>query len=229
MPPEPTPAPAPAAAAPAQPAPATPPAPAPVPAPAAPAAAPVTDYAAEVARLQAQNAELLKHNRTWEARAKANENAAPLLEQITKALGMDKPDPAVVAQQLAAATAEKTQLARERAVLLAASTVGANAAALLDSRTFAQQIAGIDPADSAAIQAAMTAAVAANPLYAAASTTPAVAQQPAAPVHMATSAGPNGQPTGGNDQWTADDVHRASPAALSEAMSKGQLKNYLAS
>ena len=213
-------------------APAAPPAPAPAaPAPSAPPAAPpppaapsATDPAAEVARLQAELDKVRGHSRTWEERAKANENAAPLLEQITKAMGLDKPDPAVVAQQLAAAQAEKSALARENAVILAAQAAGANAAALIDSKAFSRQIESIDPNDRAAITAAVQAAVTANPQYAA--TAPA-APAATAPVRQAnTPTDFNGSP-GGQRQWTAEDVKRATPAAAQKAMQAGLLNDYL--
>ncbi len=182
-----------------------------------------------IARLRAELETWKGHSRTWEQRAKEKAQRDDALAKVAAALGLEgaTPTPEQIAQQLAAAQAEKAQLARERAVLLAAGAVGANAAALLDSRTFAQQLANIDPNDSTAVQAAIQAAVAANPIYAAQPATTAP-QQPAGPVRQASAAGQFGQPAG-NAQWTADDVAKASPEALSKAMREGRLEAYLKS
>jgi hypothetical protein len=51
-------------------------------------------------------------------------------------------------------------------VYRAAATAGADPDALLDSRSFAQAVADLDPSDTAGITAAITAAVQANPRYA---------------------------------------------------------------
>lgn len=228
---EPTLAPAPAAA---PPAPAAPPA-QPAPTAAAPSA---TDPATELARLQAENARLAAeneqwkgHSRTWEQRAKAKADQEQNLAKVAQALGLEgaTPDPAVLAQQVAAEKARSTALARENAVLLAAQSVGADAAALLDSRSFLGQLENVDPANAEAVKAAVQAAIAANPRYAAQAAAP---QQPAAPAtpapRQASAAGQFGQPAG-NPQWTADDVKRASPEALSKAMAEGRLEAYLKS
>lgn len=194
--------------------------------------APVTDPAAEVARLQAELETWKGHSRGWENKAKANLDAAKaaeankeLLAKVAGALGLEgaTPDPAVIAQQLEAAKAQSAQLARERAVLLAAASNGADAVALLDSRTFLEQMASIDPADSTAVAEAVKAAVAANPRYAAQQAAPAV-QQPPAASPTAGFAAPKG-----NEQWTAADVAKASPAQLSRALKDGKLQAYQAS
>lgn len=214
-------------------APAAPPAqtPAPAPlaapvAPPAPAAPSATDPTAEIARLQAELDRTRGFSRDWENRAKANENAAPMLEQITKAMGLDKPDPAVIGAQLAAAQAAQATLARENAVILAAQAAGANAAALIDSKAFGKQIETIDPGDRAAIAAAVQAAVTANPQYAATATAAPAATAPARQANTATDF--NGSP-GGNRQWTAEDIKRATPAAAQKAMDAGLLNDYMAS
>lgn len=179
-----------------------------------------------IARLTAERDEWKGHSRTWEERAKAKTDQEALLAKVAQTLGIEgaKPTAEQIAQQAAAAQATAKQLARENAVLLAAPTIGADAAALLDSHSFRTQLEQIDPNDRAAVAAAVQAAVAANPRYAAQAAAPAA--QPTAPVQMATSAGQFGQPAG-DAQWTADDVAKASPAALSEAMAKGHLRNFL--
>lgn len=212
---DPTGAPEPAAAAPT-----TPPAP--------PASA--TDPAAELARVTAELETWKGHSRNWETKAKANLDAAraaeankELLAKVAGALGLEgaTPDPAAIAQQLEAAKAQTAQLARERAVLLAAASNGADAAALLDSRAFLEQMAGIDPSDSMAVAEAVKAAVASNPRYAGAQPAPAPAAPPAASPTAGFAAPRN------SEQWTADDVAKASPAQLAKAMRENKLTAYL--
>jgi hypothetical protein len=217
-------------------APAPQPAPASAPVPPAPAttAPTATDPAAELARVTAELDQWKGHSRSWEAKAKANLEAAQqaaankeLLAKVAQTLGLEgaAPDPAQIQQQLAAAQAEKAQLARERAVLLAASSAGADPLALLDSRQFLSALEGIDPANTAAVTDAVKAAVAANPRYAAATTAPAAT----APVRQANVAGDfNGSP-GGQRQWTAADIAKATPAEVTKAMNAHLLDDYMAS
>jgi hypothetical protein len=214
----------PSAAPPPQPAPATPPAGDATP-------PPVTDWQAEAARLQAEAERWKGHSRDWETKAKANLTAAQQAEankeqlaKVAAALGLapdTPPDPEQIAAELAAAKAQTAQLARERAVLLAAGPAGADAAGLLDSRAFTDSIKSIDPADTDAITAAIKTAVAVNSRYAATPTTPAA---PAGA--RSNAAGGFAQPTT-DRQWTADDVARATPAQLSKAMADGRLKSYM--
>lgn len=224
-----------------QPMPATPPAAAP-PAPPAPApnagtpaaAAPATpapatgsepDWKAVAEKALADVEQWKGHSRGWEAKAKAKADQADTVAKVAQALGIETaaPTPEQIAQQLAAAQQSSVQLARENSVLRAAVTAGADPNALLDSRSFLDSIGSIDPTDSAAVEAAVKAAVAANPRYAAAT---AAAPPPAPPVRQASAAGQFGQPAG-NNQWTADDVKRATPEAISKAMREGRLESYL--
>lgn len=93
------------------------------------------------------------------------------LDAIAKALGLKQddtpPDPAALAAQV---TAEQTR-AREAAVQLAvyrsAAAAGGNPDALLDSASFLAAVKAVDPADVAAVAAAVKEAVAANPRLAA--------------------------------------------------------------
>jgi hypothetical protein len=160
----------------------------PTPAPPTPAAPPVPqpptppppgqDPAAEVARLtkelEAARAEAAK------TRVTAKENAAKeAREALLKQLSGDAPEvltPEQLQQQLAEARTQGTTAqqaaaaaAIELSVFRTAQRLGANADALLDSRTFCDQIDAldIDPTDTAAFTAAVTekvnAALAANP------------------------------------------------------------------
>lgn len=91
---------------------------------------------------------------------------AELAQSIGKALGLVQDEPLDPAKLTAELTAEKTaaQQARvELAVHRAAGAVNGDPSALLDSTSFLKSLDGIDPTDTAAVQAAITAAVTANP------------------------------------------------------------------
>ncbi len=145
---------------------ATPPAPAPTEPPKAaePAANPWEDpeaAKAEIERLRKENA---KDRTTSKAQA-ADEARTALAQTIGKALGLvkDEPiDPAKLTESLTQAQTDAKQAQVALAVYQNAGTVG-DPVALLDSTTFLKSVAGIDPADTAAVQAAIASAVAANP------------------------------------------------------------------
>lgn len=101
------------------------------------------------------------------AKRQAAESArAELAQQVGKVLGLvkDEPvDPAQLTEQLASAGAAARQAQVELAVFRASQEAGADPTALLDSRTFLESVAQIDPSDGAAVTQAITAAIAANP------------------------------------------------------------------
>lgn len=112
------------------------------------------------------------------ARVTAKENAAKEeRDRILKLLSPDAAEPLTpeqLQQQLTeartqgtTATQQAADTARELVVLRTAQRLGANGDALLDSRSFMDGIGGLDPADPAALTAAVTekvnAALAANP------------------------------------------------------------------
>jgi len=206
-------------------------APVPTPPPAAAPAAQSTDTTDWKAETEKWKALARKH----EAQAKANVAAASTAEEqkanlakVAAALGLniETTDPAAITAQLQAAQAAERARSTELAVLRAASRLDADGDALLDSRAFLAGIADLDPNDPAAITDAIKAAVAANPKFARAATGAAPA---AAPPQRQTSGGQYDGAPGGNRQWTADDIARATPAQMSEAMSKGLLQQYMAS
>lgn len=143
-----------------------PPAAAPAATPEAPKANPWDDPAAaraEIERLRKENGA----NRT-NAKAQAAEEArSALAQEIGKALGLvkdDEPaDPVKLTEQLTAAGADARQAKIELAVYRAAQATDADPNALLDSRVFLAKLADVDPSDSAAVTAAITEAVTANP------------------------------------------------------------------
>lgn len=96
--------------------------------------------------------------------------AKKTLDAIVKALNPDaagdKPDPAQLAQDLAAAQTEKRQTAVELAVYKTASKHSGDPDALLDSRTFLAKVKDLDPSASdfaSKVDEAIKSAIADNP------------------------------------------------------------------
>jgi len=114
---------------------------------------------------------LRKENGADRVNAKA-QAATDARQQILKDLGLiegdEVVDPAKIAAQLAASGADARQARVELAVYRAAGTI-ADPSALLDSTSFLASLKDIDPTDTAAITAAITAAVESNPRLGAAS------------------------------------------------------------
>lgn len=131
---------------------------------------------AEIEKLRKENAA----SRT-NAKAQAAEEARKELAQtIGKALGLvaDEPlDPAKLTESLTAAQSQAKQAQIELAVFRNAGEA-ADPAALLDSKTFLEKVSTIDPADTAAITAAISEAVTQNPRLGKA-TTPGMKPNPA--------------------------------------------------
>lgn len=137
------------------------------------------DPAATIARLEAELAEARKEagkSRTTAKQRAAEEARTELAQQIGRALGLvdddTPPDPDQLAQQLAAEQAKAKATAVELAVFRTAPAAGADPDALLDSRTFADSVANLDPTDTDGIKNAITAAIEANPRLAAQQQTP---------------------------------------------------------
>lgn len=107
-----------------------------------------------------------KNNRTA-AQTAAQTAQQELTDKIAVALGL-KPDaatdPAALTAALTEAQGKASAAARELAIFKAAAAAGADPARLLDSNSFMTSIGQVDPADGAAVTAAITAAIAANPL-----------------------------------------------------------------
>ncbi|MFE7316413.1 hypothetical protein ACFU7T_25475 [Streptomyces sp. NPDC057555] len=149
--------------------------------PAPPDAAPQgEDAAATIARLEQQLAAARRDagkSRVTAKQAAADGARAELAQQIGRALGIVQddtvPDPAALTQQLAAEQQQARQAAVELAVYRAAGTAGADPDAVLDSRQFAAIAADLDPADTSAVQAAITDAIKSNPRLAAVPAGPA--------------------------------------------------------
>ncbi|MFJ3537049.1 hypothetical protein ACIPQA_16450 [Streptomyces sp. NPDC090109] len=131
---------------------------------------------------EAKYREAVGHSREWEKRAKANSGASEELEKL-KAAAMTEQEKAVAAAEKAGRTAAEQaaqaeiekrdaklrELTIRDAVRDRADTHGAKAAALLDSVSFRQKIADLDPADKtfgANLDDAIKAAIKDNPAFA---------------------------------------------------------------
>lgn len=122
---------------------------------------------AEIERLRRENGA----SRTNAKAQAADEARKELAQQIGKALGLveeETPDPAKLTEMLSASQTEAQQARVELAIFRAAGAVGGDPAALLDSTSFLKSLADIDPADTAAVQEAIKAAVEQNPRLSAA-------------------------------------------------------------
>ncbi len=127
---------------------------------------------AEIERLRRENAK----DRTNAKAQAADEARKELATTIGKALGIvedgAETDPAKLTESLTASQAEAKQARVELAVFRNAATAGGDPAALLDSASFLEKAAAIDPSDTAAITAAIKEAVEANPRLGAAPADP---------------------------------------------------------
>ncbi|WP_416975653.1 hypothetical protein [Streptomyces sp. 4F14] len=135
----------------------------------------------EAADWEAKYREAVGHSREWEKRAKANSSAAEELEKL-KAANLTDQEKAVAAAEKAGRTAAAQESAAETekltgqlreltvrdAVRERAEQHGAKASALLDSVSFRQKIADLNPADKtfgANLDDAIKAAVKDNPAF----------------------------------------------------------------
>lgn len=117
---------------------------------------------AEIARLRRENGA----SRTNAKQQAAEEARTELAQQIGKALGLvedETVDPNVLTEQLTASQQAARQAQVELAVFRAAAATEADPSALLDSRSFLEKVAEIDPSDADAFQQAITEVIAANP------------------------------------------------------------------
>ena len=222
---EPTPTPAePPAAATTPPAPtATPPAPAePKAAAVAPTGNPWDDPDAAKAEIERLRKEAGASRVNAKAQA-ADEARKEVTQSIAKALGLvddDANDPAKLTASLTTSQAEAKQARVELAVFRAAAAVNGDPAALLDSTSFLKSLDGIDPSDTAAVQAAISSAVAANARLGAAPGTP---QAPAP--NPAQGAGASGPAAAA--QVTRAELDRMDPDAIEQARLDGRLNTLL--
>ncbi|MEK9521452.1 hypothetical protein MIU24_18960 [Streptomyces venezuelae] len=154
----------------------------PNPAPAADPSAPKPgeDPVATIARLQNELARARQEAGSQRVTAKeraADEARTELIKQVMAVIDPNAATTPATAEQLTqqlTAQQARTRAAELRlAVYNLAPAAGADAAALADSRAFADATADLDPADTAAVTAAITAAITANPRLAAPQAGPA--------------------------------------------------------
>lgn len=119
---------------------------------------------AEITRLRRENGAARTN-----AKAKAADDArAEFAQQIGKILGLVDDDaadvdPKILTEQLTSSQEAARTAQIELAVFRAAATTDADPTALLDSRSFLAKVADIDPADSDALQQAITDTLGSNP------------------------------------------------------------------
>lgn len=126
---------------------------------------------AEIKRLRTENG---KDRTTAKAQA-AEEARKELAASIGKLLNpeaVEPTDPAALVAQVTTSQADAKQARVELAVFRNAATAGGDPAALLDSSSFLASLAAVDPTDSAAVTAAIEAAITANPRLGAAPAEP---------------------------------------------------------
>lgn len=156
-------------------------------------------------------------NYRTQAKTAAEKAQQELTDKLAVALGL-KPDaaadPAALTASLTAAQQSAQASARELAIFKAAAATGADPGRLLDSNSFMSSVAGLDPSDGAAITAAITAAVAANPILKA--------------VQAAAASGSELGGTGETGQITEAQLARMSPEQIVDAQQKGLLNDLLA-
>lgn len=188
--------------------------------------APTADPWADPVAAKAEIEKLRRENgaaRTTAKQTAADEARAELAQTIGKALGVVKDDapvdPADLTQQITTSQAEAKQARVELAVFRNAAEAGGDPAALLDSASFLEKVANLDPADPAAIAAAIAAAVEANPRLGAAGT----ATRP--PGHNPAQGAGSGVTQAG--QLTEADLERLTPAEVVKARKEGRLNTLM--
>jgi len=151
------------------------------------------------------------------AKTAAEKAQKELTDKLAVALGL-KPDaatdPAALTASLTAAQTAAQSAVRELAIFKAASSVGADPARLLDSNSFMSSVSGLDPADSAAVTAAINAAIAANPNLKA--------------VLAAAASGTELGGTGETGQITEAQLAQMTPEEVTTALKAGKLQHLLA-
>lgn len=158
------------------------------------------------------------------ASAKARENArADAKIELLKQMGLTQdgkeiPDPTKLAAQLASRDAQLKNLLVETAAGRAARTAGADVDALLDSRSFASQLDGLDPAAAdfqVQLDALVKTTVDSNP-------TKFKAARAAGASGLEITGGP-----GDEGQVTEEQLKTMTPEQIVEAHAKGLMKNLL--
>jgi hypothetical protein len=178
---------------------------------------------AEIERLRRENGAARTN-----AKAQAAEEARKELAQtIGKALGLvenETIDPETLTKQLTESKAEAQQARVELAVFRNATAAGGDPAALLDSSSFLKSLGSVDPSDNAAIAAAISAAVEANPRLGAAPSEPRVpAPNPAQGSSASGAIAPAQLTQADLDRWRAEGKHEE----IAKAIDEGRFDNLM--
>ena len=102
-----------------------------------------------------------------DARQAAEQKNTDLLEQFKKALGLssETDDPKVMAEQLKSSQSDAQGAKLQLAIYRSQTGKTADVDALLDSRSFQDQIGKVDPGNPAAVEAAVSAFLEQNPRF----------------------------------------------------------------
>lgn len=150
------------------------------------------------------------------AKTAADTATKDLTDKLAVAFGL-KPDPtldpATLTASLTEAQSNAAKSARELAIFKAASATGADPNRLLDSNSFMSSVSGLDPADGAAVTAAITAAIAANPILKA--------------VRAAGASGSELTGSGETGQITEAQLAQMTPEQINTALRAGKLAHLL--
>lgn len=152
-----------------------------------------------------------------EAKTAAEQAQAEITDRIAKAFGLKEEaaaDPEALTKSLTQAQQAAADNARKLAIFQAASTVGADPNRLLDSNSFMTSVAGLDPNDGAAVQAAIRDAIASNPLLKA--------------VQAAAASGTELGGSGEKGQITEQQLAAMTPEEKYAALREGKLAHLLA-
>jgi hypothetical protein len=195
------------------------------------------DLEAANQRAAQMQTEARKHEDRWKQRDTQLDEQQKTLKLLADKLGVqvdDKPDPAKLAAQAETERNGRLAAMSELALFRAALDAGANASALLDSRSFMAKAGALDPTSATygeQVKALVAEQVAANPSLAMqqpatqpadgqpAAPQPTVTPLPAASGPVATAAPETGR------QWTEADLAAASPEETSRAIEQGLLVN----
>jgi hypothetical protein len=202
------------------------------------------DFKTERSRRQALEQQLTDL-KTAQAQQAEQEKARNLA--LAKAFGFapdEPPDPAKLAADLEAARQQTAAeiakgQARERELTIELETrrraarLGADPELLADSRSFMTTVSRLDPASESFgedLAVAIVQAVTANPSLKIGATTATTAEPPKPPVNQsattappARSGGEHNAAPGGSRQWTREDVVRATPSEVNQAIRDGLL------
>lgn len=151
-----------------------------------------------------------------EAKTAAETAVKDFSDKFASALGLKEEaaaDPEALTKSLTEAQSKAAQSARELAIFKAAAATGADPSRLLDSNSFMTSVAQVDPADGAAITAAIQAAITANNTLKA--------------VQAAAASGTELGGSGETGQITDEQLARMTPEQITKALKEGKLAHLL--